>query len=93
MLLRRENANFSTFIETDIYGTDDKIDIEKDNIMAAFTVQKVYSRENLEDEKYIAWVPQMIEGDGNFNEKRTDLEFRKCTDQDYKRFYKPNRDS
>jgi len=76
-----------------IYTPDNStVNMSEASMMFAFGVRRAYGLEPLNDTSLVRWLPELIEGDGDLLEIKTELEFRNCTDDDLARFYPEKHD-
>jgi hypothetical protein len=61
--------------------------------MIAFGVESVYDRVVKDDPNHVEWVAEMIDGDGSGLEHITYLGTRICTDEDWAKFDKEDKDA
>ena len=61
--------------------------------MFAFAIQDFVTKEIKEDPNFVEWVPRLIINDGITDLSIINLGFRKCTLDDWGKFYEPSRKS
>ena len=54
-------------------------------------MQDFYGREPKDDKNFVDWYPILVESDGKVNDIITPLEYRKCTESDWDKFYLPSK--
>ena len=59
-LLMRQNPSINTYMELEAFTAEDKLNLEKENVRIAFTLEDYFTREPKMDPKYVKWFGQYI---------------------------------
>jgi len=91
-LVIKHNPTVSESTNLDFYDKTDAINLNDKKMVFAFAVESFYNnRKEIISKDYVTWQPMIVESDGEANDKYTYLEFRKCIDEDWKKFYSPSK--
>ena len=85
-LLSKHNPHVNTFVDRDVFNENDVWQAENDqDFMMAFAVTNLFTRDSLEDPKFVKWYAESTYRDGD-KYIYTEIPMHKCTDEDMARF-------
>jgi hypothetical protein len=77
-LVIKHNPLISVSVNKDVYSKKEALNLEKNKLFFAFSVNNFYGREPKDDPNFVDWLPQLVESDGNVNDVYTPLAYEKC---------------
>ena len=86
-MVTKHNPVITSYVEEDVYDSEDRYDLSDPEFMIAFMVENEYTKTLINDPRFIKWKVVHYEFEDNQLKSWRFLDTHLCNEQDYAKFY------